>query len=159
MGRAIKRWARAHCGEEKERFHRERHDGAAVLPPQAATFAGANVKEKSSAYFGRNDGVGERQDARHIETKLEEDSGDLLGDLIRFVAALCLRQGRIVLDGGANADDEGLIADAADDQFGVVGFFGVGGAGDGFVAGGGEGRALGRTLCEVGGKLFGDVGH
>jgi hypothetical protein len=90
---------------------------------------------------------------------LEEDSGYLLGDLIRFFAALFFRHGRIVLDGGTNADDEGLVADAADDEFGIVIFFGMGAARDGFVAGGGEGRALGRTLCEVGGKLFGDVGH
>ena len=63
------------------------------------------------------------------------------------------------MDGGADADEEGLVADAADDEFGVVVFFGVGGARDGFVAGGGEGRAFGRALRQVGGKLFGDISH
>lgn len=79
--------------------------------------------------------------------------------MVRFVATLYSRQGRVVLDRGADAYYEGLIANAADDEFGVVGFFGMGAARDGFVAGGGEGRALGWALREAGGELFGDVGH
>jgi len=94
-----------------------------------------------------------------LETALEEDSGDLLGDLIRFVAALLLGQGRIVLDRGTNADDKGLIAHSAHHYLGMLVFFCVNAACDGFIARGGEGRALGRALREVGGELFGDVGH
>ncbi len=63
------------------------------------------------------------------------------------------------MDGGAYAYDEGLASDAADDEFGVVVFLGMDAACDGFIAGGGEGRALGRALREVRGELFGDVGH
>lgn len=85
-------------------------------------------------------------DTKHTQPGLEKNSGDLFGDLICFFTALLLCHGRIVLGGGTNADDEGLVADAADDEVGVVVFFGVGGACDGFVAGGGEGRALGRAL-------------
>lgn len=70
-----------------------------------------------------------------------------------------MRHGRIVLGSGAYAYSEGLVADSANDNFSVVVFFGVRGACDGLVAGGGEGRALGWALGEVGGELFGDVGH
>ncbi len=63
------------------------------------------------------------------------------------------------MNGGTNADDEGLVADAADDEFGVVVFLGVDAACDGFIADGGQGGTLGRTLGQVGGELFGDVGH
>jgi len=94
-----------------------------------------------------------------METMLEKNSRDLFGDEICFFAALFWGQGRIVLDRGAYAYCEGLVADSADDEFGVVVFFGMGGACDGFVAGGREGGAFGRALGEVGGKLFGDVGH
>jgi hypothetical protein len=38
-------------------------------------------------------------------------------------------------------------------------FFCVNAACDGFIARGGEGRALGRALRKVGGELSGDVGH
>jgi hypothetical protein len=75
------------------------------------------------------------------------------------LAAHLLRHGRLVLDGGAYTYDEGLVADTADDYFGVVIFLAVRSARDGFVAGGGEGRAFGWALGEVGGELFGDVGH
>lgn len=115
MGRAIERWARAHCGE------------------------------------GRH--------ARPVQTKLEEDSRDHFGGQVCLFAAHRLSHGRVVLDRGAYAYDEGLVADAPDDKLGVVVFLGVRAAGHCFVAGGGEGRAFGRAVGEVGGKLFGDVGH
>jgi len=63
------------------------------------------------------------------------------------------------LNGGTNADDEGLVADAADDEFGVVVFLGVDAACDGFIADGGQCGTLGRALGQVGGELFGDIGH
>lgn len=100
-----------------------------------------------------------RRDSQKLAAILEEDSGDHFGGEVCLVAALFSRQGWIILDSGAYAYDEGLIADAADDEFGVVIFPGVRAACDGFIAGGGEGRALGRALGEVRWELFGDVGH
>jgi hypothetical protein len=54
---------RGHREEEtnEERFHRSpetRDHGAAVISAHAFTFAGANVKEKTSACSVRNDGAG-----------------------------------------------------------------------------------------------------
>ena len=91
--------------------------------------------------------------------ELEEDAGDLFGDLVGFLAAHCLRHGGVFRDAGAYAYDEGLSAHAAYNFFRIFIRVGLNGAEDCFIANGAEWRTFWRALREVGGELFGDVGH
>jgi hypothetical protein len=100
-----------------------------------------------------------RRDTNHMETELEEDAGDHFGGEFCSVAAHFLRHRRVVLDRGIHNYGEGLVADAAHDNFSIVVFFGVLAAGDRLVPGGSKRSALWRALRQVGGELPGDVGE
>jgi hypothetical protein len=99
------------------------------------------------------------QNSDFFRGPLEQDTGDLLGDEIGFLATHFWCHGGIVRNGGAHTYYESLIAHAAHDFFGVLLPVVLNGAEDRCIADGAERGAFWRALREVGGKLFGDVGH
>jgi len=90
---------------------------------------------------------------------LEKNSGYLLSHEIRFLASHLVRHRWIVLDAGADAHEESLISHPAHHALGVLLCPGRDAAHYGLVAYGWEGRRLRPALREIGGELFGDVGH